>query len=89
MKAHELKTWPEYFTSIDLGLKNFEIRENDRGFDEGDLLVLKEWNPHTKAYTGRIITAVVTFLLDDLSGFLKEGYVALGICVLVHADLSV
>jgi len=44
MKVHELKCWSAYFIAISEGRKRFEIRVNDRDFQEGDLLLLKEWD---------------------------------------------
>ncbi len=45
--AHELKTWPRYFTPIWDGLKAFEVRKDDRtdSFSVGDELTLREWVP--------------------------------------------
>jgi hypothetical protein len=45
MKVHELKTWPEYFKAIKKGEKTFELRKNDRDFEKGDILVLREFIP--------------------------------------------
>jgi len=42
---HELKTWPGYFERIVNGSKTFEIRRNDRGFQAGDVLRLREYEP--------------------------------------------
>lgn len=42
---HELKTWPCYFEHVTSGNKTFEIRKNDRGFQSGDTVVLREWDP--------------------------------------------
>jgi hypothetical protein len=54
---------PEYFNAIVEGRKNFEVRYNDRGFQVNDILRLRE---HTgEEYTGRVIEAEVTYLLDD------------------------
>ncbi len=50
---HELKTWPKYYVRVFLGEKNFELRKNDRSFETGDLLFLKEFDPETNEYTGR------------------------------------
>jgi hypothetical protein len=44
-KKHDLKTWPEHFKYIKTGIKTFEIRENDRGFEVGDILNLREFSP--------------------------------------------
>jgi hypothetical protein len=44
-KTHELKTWPECFQAIKRGQKTFDIRENDRNFQVGDILVLREFKP--------------------------------------------
>jgi hypothetical protein len=57
MKQHELKTWPEYFEALREGKKTFEIRENDRGFETGDILILKEFDPCEDCNgTGRVST---------------------------------
>lgn len=43
--THELKIWPQYYSRVYNGTKNFEIRENDRCFQFGDTVILREWNP--------------------------------------------
>lgn len=39
---HELKIESKYFTDILKGIKKFEIRKNDRNYQVGDYLILKE-----------------------------------------------
>ena len=56
---HELKCWLEYFQDIVDGNKPFEIRTNDRDYQGGDLLHLREWDPKTEKYTGRWISVRV------------------------------
>ena len=38
--THTLKTWPQYFDAVKRGEKTFEVRRNDRGFQEGDIVLL-------------------------------------------------
>ena len=42
---HELKIWPQYYCRVFDGSKTFEIRKNDRGFQPGDIVVLREYDP--------------------------------------------
>lgn len=56
------KIWPEYFDDIVSGKKKYELRLNDFDVSEGDTLVLEEWNPKTKEYTGRKIDKKVTYV---------------------------
>lgn len=43
--THELKIWPQYYCRVADGSKTFEIRVNDRGFQPGDFVVLREYDP--------------------------------------------
>jgi ASC-1-like (ASCH) protein len=49
------KCWPEYFQKIADGKKKCELRLADFECKKGDVLVLEEWDPKTKEYTGRKI----------------------------------
>ena len=77
---HELKTYPKYFQETIEGNKLFEIRKNDRNFQVGDVLLLKEWD--NIKYTGREVGVMVGYILDDKFIGLAEGYVALGLQIL-------
>ncbi len=57
------KIWPEYFDLVVSGKKRFELRLADFDVKEGDTLVLEEWDPTTKAYTGRTIQKQVDYVL--------------------------
>lgn len=61
-RTHELKTWPEYFQAVLTGLKTFEVRENDRDFQVGDVLRLREYEPIPMTYTGRECFRTVTYV---------------------------
>lgn len=80
-KVHNLKTWTPYFKDIKNGIKQFEVRKNDRDFEVGDTLILEDFNPITEKYTGNWIPELITYKLDDIR-FVKEGYVILGIKVI-------
>ena len=58
----EKKVWPEYFQKIVDGVKTYELRLADFECKPGDILILKEWNPKTKEYTGRSIKKTVTYV---------------------------
>lgn len=75
MEIHELKTEIKYFAETKYGNKPFEVRKNDRGFHEGDVVILKEWDG--KEYTGREIRGIVRYILDDNFEGLKEEYVVM------------
>ena len=73
MTTHTLKTDPEVFQATYSGLKNFEVRMNDRDFKVGDILVLRETeftgaemclNDKPLVYTCREQTKKVTYILD-------------------------
>ena len=59
---HTKKVWPEYFQKILDGEKTYELRLADWECREGDILILKEWNPKTKEYTGREIEKEVSYV---------------------------
>lgn len=75
---HELKTLPEFWQDVFDNIKNFEVRFNDRDFKVGDLLFLREWDPKTETYTGRVARRNVIYVLDNPQ-YVKEGYVIMGI----------
>ncbi|PIZ58546.1 hypothetical protein COY23_00435 [bacterium (Candidatus Torokbacteria) CG_4_10_14_0_2_um_filter_35_8] len=59
----EKKIWPEYFQEVLNGNKNFELRLADFECNPGDVLVLREWDPKEKKYTGREIEKEITYVL--------------------------
>jgi len=56
------KIWPKWFKLIKARKKNVELRLADFRIKPGDILVLEEWNPKKKQYTGRIIKRKVKFV---------------------------
>lgn len=57
------KVLQEYFEKIIDGKKKFELRLADFEINEGDILLLEEWDKNKKEYTGRKIEVVATYIL--------------------------
>jgi hypothetical protein len=88
--VHELKTDPEVFEAVYNGDKTYEIRFNDRDYQSGDILILKETEFSVQEmksgkqlkYTGRKCESVVTHVLKGPMYGLLDGWVILSIIVL-------
>lgn len=78
-KIIELKIWPVFFDAVVRGIKTFEVRKDDRDFQLGDTIKLREWNPVWKIYTGDETTVVITYILRNGSFGIEEGYCVMGI----------
>jgi hypothetical protein len=78
---HELKTWPDQFRAIVDGSKTFEIRSNDRDFQVGDVLLLREFDPRLQCYTAppAVVEVVVTYVLHGPGFGVPEGYCVMSI----------
>ncbi len=75
MTTHELKCDMAHFEPLFNGTKTAEFRLNDRGFKEGEELILKEWDKANKVYTERGVHRRITDVAD-LSDW-APGYVLL------------
>lgn len=78
MTIHDLKTVQPHFDAVSSGAKKAEVRRDDRGFEVGDRLILREYDAISGIYSGRTIEARVTHVLSGFEG-LAPGYVALSI----------
>lgn len=82
MTEHDLKCHPEPFQAIVDGNKPWELRKNDRDFQVGDVLHLREWDPTEQwvaaglpgtrkkvhgQYTGRALRKSVLFILTNVA----------------------
>lgn len=65
--THELKILPEYFQAVTIGVKKAELRKNDRDYQVGDSIWLKEWvrsEDGSGAYTGRSCIVLIQHIAD-------------------------
>lgn len=76
--THALKTWQQYYDAIEKKDKNLELRKQDRPFQIGDDLLLQEWNPTTKEYTGRELKRRIIYIFNGGMFGLQEGYCIMG-----------
>src|SRR5262245_48767027 len=83
-QRHELKCLSVYFHAISRGDKTFEVRRDDRGFQKGDVLTLREWKAqselaHARGYTGNAEEVLVTYVLTGGQLGIEPGHVVMGI----------
>lgn len=77
-KVHNLKIETQFFKDVNSGLRQFEVRKNDRNFEVGDTLILEEFDPNTNKYLRGWIPKLITHKLDD-TRFVKEGFIILSL----------
>jgi len=76
-KIHDLKILPKYFNAVLKGLKTFELRKDDRDYEVGDYLRLREWD---EEYTGNFTTVRVLGILQNCPEYgLMDGYCIMSI----------
>jgi hypothetical protein len=76
---HELKTCKEYFEEVFMGRKTFEVRKNDRNFQKGDILILKEWDNEKQEYTGRQMARGISYILNVGQFGVENGFVVMAL----------
>ncbi len=65
---HRIKCWPKYFQPLQIGQKTFEVRINDRDYQVGDSLDIREWSPITESYTERYVVKLITYMIQGVCG---------------------
>jgi hypothetical protein len=74
--THTVKTYPEFFNQWVHRNKSFEIRKDDRDYQEGDTIIQHEYLPGSKEFTGRVGLGRVVYVLRGFSG-LTRGFCAI------------
>ena len=83
----ELKIWPNFFRDVSSGLKKFEIRADDRGYDVGHILKLREWDPNREIYTGAFVLTPILYRTSIATGLI-DGFVVLSLGPLTHGNVA-
>lgn len=85
MAHHDLKTDPDVFKLSQEGLKPYEIRFNDRNFQPGDTLTLRELvSKSSDTETGKTLEVAVTGVLSGYG--LRDGWVCLSVVPNANED---
>lgn len=94
MTQHTLKCWPQFFDATAAGSKTFELRQDDRGFQRDDTLLLirtmednwdaVDWTPETtglERVPRHTLTRRITYILHGGQFGLAPGF-----CILALAE---
>ena len=78
--THEIKIQKQFAEAVYLGEKTFEVRNNDRGYQKGDLVKFQVMDGWFERPTHPLndMTFKITYVLGSFYG-LAQGYVAFGI----------
>lgn len=78
-RIHYLKTCEDFWQDVKAGIKTFELRRNDRGFQKGDMLNLQRVDRRGYVNYGAedCILAEVTYVLNGYG--LENGFVVMGL----------
>lgn len=87
MREHVLKTLPDYWDAVCENEKPFEVRRDDRGFQKGDVLILRRlektatggWREERKWDSYRDLRRKITYVLTGGQFGIEPGYVVLGL----------
>lgn len=78
MTTHDIKCLPAQFAVLETQEKTFEFRKNDRNYQVGDLLIIREWLLSEQRYTGKRVMRIVSHMLTEGFG-LPDGYAVLSL----------
>lgn len=80
--VHDLKCWTGMFEDMFNGRKTFDLRKDDRGYREGDLLRQREFiaaDDTGGVYTGRELRQRVTYVMRGPMLGLQAGWVIMSV----------
>lgn len=66
IRQHELKCHAPYFDDVQIGLKRFEVRKNDRFFQHGDTVILHRYQSGGAGWTKDTTTEPLKFVIGPI-----------------------
>jgi predicted RNA-binding Zn-ribbon protein involved in translation (DUF1610 family) len=85
--THELKIAPKYFEYVKDWSKPFELRKNDRNYQPGDIVILKEFSIISGIYSGRQAIRKISYVLKNCPEYgLDKDYCIIGFAFEPIAD---
>lgn len=66
-RTHDVKSWPEQFKALCEG-RPFDVRNNDRRYAVGDVVVFNEFDDRKGTRTGRKLRKKITHTLEGVPG---------------------
>ena len=87
LPRHDLKCWAQYFAEVWKGDKRHEVRRNDREFEIGHTIALREYLPGQRVFTGRVVEGSITSITHPgpVGGNARLNE---GVCVFTFSELS-
>lgn len=80
MRVHDLKCHPEPYEAVRSGRKPYEIRYcGDRSFAVGDIVCLREFDPHPREYTWRRLVFRISYMTPGGAWRLPPDVCVLGV----------
>lgn len=61
---HEIKITPDNFKAVICGNKKAELRYDDRDYKVCDIVLMREWMPKKKKYTGKGTHVRITHMIQ-------------------------
>lgn len=86
--VHLLRITSEIFTNIYLEKMRFLPHDGTREFREGDELILQEFIPQKKQFTGRLFSVTVTFILEGGTYGILPGYVNMSVELITGVEMN-
>lgn len=77
-KHHTIKCVQPYFDEVKSGRKPFEMRFNDREYEQGDTVTLRLYDPENPNYLSFDINGTIGYVLTEFEG-LKKGWCVFGL----------